>query len=110
MKTKQLDITREEANEVLGGLAKQYLQNLVYHYFYLEQQEDKEKFTYRTMEIAKILLFYMDEIAEFLHLDAYVVNIDKDTNVRIDLYNHINRNDRKPTVQRVQELLDLIGA
>lgn len=101
MKTKQLDITREEANAALNGLVKQFLHNVHYHLFYLEQQEDKEKFTYRTMEIAKMLYFYMDEIAEFLHLQNYIVDLGDSDIIRIEL------GSKKPTVERMQEILDL---
>lgn len=104
MKTKQLDITREEANTVLNGLVKQFLHNVHYHLLYLEQQENKEKFTYRTMEIAKMLYFYMDEIAEFLHLQNYVVDLGDSDIIRIEL------GSKKPTVERMQEILDLFEA
>lgn len=102
MKTKQLDITREEANEVLNNLARQFLHNVYYHLFYLDQQEDKEKFTYRTMEIGKMILFYMDEVAEFLNLQNYVVNLgDPGDDVCFEL------GVKKPTVERIQAILDL---
>lgn len=102
MKAKQLDITREEANEVLGNLAKQFLHNVYYHLFYLDQQEDKERFTYRTMEIGKMILFYMDEVAEFLNLQNYVVNLgDPGDDVCFEL------GVKKPTVERIQAILDL---
>mgnify|MGYP000852900108 FL=1 len=101
MKTKQLDITREEANEVLGGLVKQFLRNVHYHLSHVDQEENKEKFTYRTMEIAKMFLFYMDTIAEFLHLQNYVVDLGDSDIIRIEL------GSKKPTVERVQEILNL---
>lgn len=105
MKTKQLDITREEANEVLGGLAKQFLQNVYYHLTHVDQEENKEKFTYRTMEIGKMILFYMDEIAEFLHLQNYVVNLgDPGDDVCFEL------GVKKPTMERIQTILDLFEA
>lgn len=99
---KQIDITREEANEVLGNLAKQFLHNVYYHLFYLDQQEDKERFTYRTMEIGKMILFYMDEVAEFLNLQNYVVNLgDPGDDVCFEF------GVKKPTVERIQAILDL---
>lgn len=101
---KQINITREEASEVIYNLSKLFLQNILHHYFYLEQQEDKERFTYRTMEMAKVILVKMEAIASFLKIKSYVVNIDKDANICIDL------DTRKPTVERVQELLDLVRA
>lgn len=105
MKTKQLDITREEANEVLHNLARQFLHNAHYHLFYLDQQEDKERFTYRTMEIGKMILFYMDEVAAFLNLQNYVVNLgDPGDDVCFEL--GVN----KPTVERIQAILDLFEA
>lgn len=102
---KQIDITREEANEVLGNLAKQFLHNVHYHLFYLDQQEDKECFTYRTMEIGKMILFYMDEVAEFLNLQNYVVNLgDPGDDVCFEF------GVKKPTVERIQAILDLFEA
>lgn len=105
MKTKQLDITREEANEVLHNLARQFLHNVHYHLFYLDQQEDKERFTYRTMEIGKMILFYMDEVAAFLNLQNYVVNLGDPGN---DVCFELGVN--KPTVERIQAILDLFEA
>lgn len=104
MKTKQLDITREEATVALNGLVKQFLHNVHYHLFYLDRQENKERFTYRTMEIAKMLYFYMDEIAEFLHLQNYVVDLGDSDIIRIEL------GSKKPTVERMQEILYLFEA
>jgi len=98
---KHIDITVQEANEALGGLVKQFLRNVHYHLSYVGQEENKEKFTYRTMEIAKMLLFYMDEIAEFLHLQNYVVDLGDSDIICIELVS------KKPTVERVQEILNL---
>lgn len=98
---KHIDIT--EANEVMYNLSGLFLQNIYYHLSCLKQQEDKERFTYRTMEMAKVILVKMEAIASFLNIQSYVVNLgEPDDNICIDL------DTRKPTVERVQLILDSI--
>lgn len=100
---KHIDITAQEANEVMYNLSGLFLQNIYYHLSCLKQQEDKERFTYRTMEMAKVILVKMEAIASFLNIQSYVVNLgEPDNNICIDL------DTRKPTVERVQLILDSI--
>lgn len=102
---KHIDITVQEANEVMHNLARLFLYNIHHHGFYLEQQEDKERFTHRTMEMAKVILVKMEAIASFLNIKSYVVNLgEPGDNICIDL------DTRKPTIERVGYILDLIEA